>query len=103
MTTIIERPEGGDSGMVVIAAIVGALAAGVVGLFAFGAFDRNPASTTVTVEQPAMPATPTEAAPPAQSAPAPAQETAPSTEPPPPATPDTTEPEPAAPPAPPPQ
>jgi hypothetical protein len=98
MTTIIERPEGGGSGMVVIAAVVGALAAGVIGLFAFGAFDRNPASTTVTVEQPA---TPTATAPPAQSAPAPTEQTAPSTEPPPPATPDTTEPEPAAPPAPP--
>ena len=37
MTTIIERPEGGGSGMVVVAAVVGALATAVIGLFAFGA------------------------------------------------------------------
>ena len=101
MTTIIERPEGGGSGMVVVAAIVGALATAVIGLFAFGAFDRNPTSTSVTIEQPAVPATPTtDVAPPAQSTPAPTQEAAPSTEPAPPATPDTTETEPTAPPAP---
>ena len=41
MTTIIERPSGdsGGSGLVVIALVVGAAAAAVIGLFAFGTFD----------------------------------------------------------------
>lgn len=71
MTTIIERPttSGDDGGTAVIALIVGALAALVFGLYAFGAFDGAPTrtagdTTSVTVETPA---------PPAQPAPEPAQ------------------------------
>ena len=77
MTTIIERPEGSSDnsgGTVVIAVIVGALAAAVFGLYTFGAFDNRPAGTptAVIVETPAAPA-----AAPAQSTPAPAPEAAP--------------------------
>ena len=102
MTTIIERPTGdsGSGGTVLIALVVGAIAAAVIGLFAFGAFDnRGPSTTSVTVEQPVVPT---------QSAPAttpPSQNAAPSTEPPAstPATPDAqpaTRAEPTAPPPP---
>jgi hypothetical protein len=98
MTTIIERPEGGGSGMIVLAAIVGALAVAVIGMFALGGFDGGSPTTAVTIEQPAAPAVAPEAAPAAPSTPAPA-ETAPSTEPAP--APDATDAEPAEPPAPP--
>lgn len=78
MTTIIERPTGGDDGgTAIIALIVGALAALVFGLYAFGAFEAAPTrtvgdSTSITVEtpapaQPAQPSTePAPAQPPAQ-------------------------------------
>lgn len=73
MTTIIERPatSGDDGGTAALALIVGALAALVFGLYAFGAFDGSPTlpragdSTNVTIEQPA-PAQPTQPAQPAQ-------------------------------------
>ncbi len=73
MTTIIERPSGeGDSSLVMLAIIVGALAAIVIGLFAFGMFDRAPATeNTLTIETPAAPAAEAApAAPAAEAAPA---------------------------------
>ena len=54
MTTIIERPTGSSDGggTVVIAVIVGAIAAAVIGMVAFGGFQRQP-DTTVTIDTPA--------------------------------------------------
>jgi hypothetical protein len=99
MTTIIERPSGDSGGGVtLIALVVGAVAAGVVGLFAFGAFDaKTPTSTSVTIEQPAAPSPAAPAAtPPAQGAASPPEQPAPDA---PAATPDTAPSEPTAPPA----
>lgn len=60
MTTIIERPSGdGDSGTILLAVIVGVLAAAVIGMFAFGAFDRQ--TTTLKIEDPAAATAPTTA------------------------------------------
>ncbi len=58
MTTIIERPSGGsDGGIAVIAVLVGAIAALVIGLFALGVFEGTPVGkpneTNLTIETPA--------------------------------------------------
>lgn len=56
MTTIIEQPGGGsgsDGGIAVIAVLVGAIAALVIGLFALGTFERKPVETNLTIETPA--------------------------------------------------
>lgn len=53
MTTIIEPGGGSDSGgIAVIAVLVGAIGALVIGLFALGTFERKPAETNLTIEAP---------------------------------------------------
>jgi hypothetical protein len=77
MTTIIERPSGEDSGgTVMIAVIVGALAAAVIGMIAYnGGFNSTPATNdtnlTITTPTTVPEAAPKEAQPAPQSTPEP--------------------------------